>query len=266
MSPKHFLFSGSLLLFVAPFITRAQSPKVPDWALPGSSTHKQVAPPPGFHRQARTNMVPIGVFEGQSDIGAAVVRGSSKYDAAAKKYTITSAGYNVWYNRDEFRYLWKKMTGDISLAADIGFPDPKGFGDRKILLVIRQSLNDNSKEAIVALHGGGMFHLARRAGTNQHMTDMEYSVGGRGSLPGSTNADDLITDYPKRIGIQKHGDNFALFVSMDGEPMHQFGAPIHLHIPGPFYVGIGFCSHLPDKLDTGVLGNVLLINASGKVR
>jgi hypothetical protein len=266
MTQRHLFLTGIFLLCLAPYLAVAQTVKVPDWALPGSPTHKQVAPPPGFHRPARTVMAPVGIFEGQSDVGSAVVKGSSKYDAATKKYTITSAGYNVWYNRDEFRYLWKKMSGDVSLAANISFPDPKGFGDRKILLIIRQSLNDDSKEAIVALHGGGMVHLAQRPGTNLHITDMEYSIGGRGSIPGNTSSDDLVTDYPKRIGIEKHGDYFALFVSMDGEPMHQFGAPIHLHIDGPFYVGIGFCSHLPDKLDTGVLSNVLLVNSARKVK
>jgi hypothetical protein len=44
--------------------------------------------------------------------------------------------------------------------------------------------------------------------------------------------------------------------------MHQFGPPISLHIEGPFYVGIGFCSHLPDKSDTTVLSNVVF----GKLR
>jgi hypothetical protein len=48
--------------------------------------------------------------------------------------------------------------------------------------------------------------------------------------------------------------------------MHQFGAPIQLHMDGPFYVGIGFCSHLPDKADTAVLSNVVLVNAAGEVR
>lgn len=266
MKQGRLVLTGIILLCIVPYLAGAQTAKVPDWALPGSPTHKQVAPPPNFHRSTRTQMGPIGVFEGQSDVGGAVAEGSSNYNAATKKYTITSAGYNVWYNRDEFRYLWKKMSGDVSLAADISFPDPKGFGDRKILLVIRQSLNDDSKEAIVALHGGGMVHLAQRPGTNLHITDMEYNIGGRGSLPGHTSSDELVTNYPKRIGIEKHGDYFALFLSMDGEPMHQFGAPIRLHIDGAFYAGIGFCSHLPDKLDTGTLSNVLLVNASGKVK
>ena len=56
-----------------------------------------------------------------------------------------------------------------------------------------------------------------------------------------------------------------LFVSLEGEPMHQFGPPIILHLDAPFYVGIGFCSHLPDKSDTAVLSNVVLENSAGKL-
>ncbi len=48
--------------------------------------------------------------------------------------------------------------------------------------------------------------------------------------------------------------------------MHQFGPPINLHLDAPFYVGIGSCSHLPDKIDTVILSNVVLENSAGKVR
>ena len=243
---------------------RAQTPEVPAWAYPGSATHVQVAPPADFHRPSRNFDTPIGVFQGQSDIGSAVVAGSASYDAATKQYTIHSAGYNVWYTRDEFRYLWKKMSGDVSLAADIAYPDPNGYGDRKAMLVIRQDLEDDSKQALVALHGAGMIHLAQRPEKNVRIKDMEYRIGGRG-LPGGASPDSLVTVSAKRIGIEKRGDLLTLWVSVDGEPMHQFGAPIRLHIDGPFYVGIGFCSHLPDKSDTAVLSNVVLENAAGKV-
>jgi hypothetical protein len=47
--------------------------------------------------------------------------------------------------------------------------------------------------------------------------------------------------------------------------MNQFGAPIQLHIAEPFYVGIGFCSHLPDKSDTAILSNVFLVNSAGEI-
>jgi hypothetical protein len=223
------------------------------------------SPPPDFPRPSRNFDTPIGIFEGQSDIGSAVVPGSASYDAGTKRYTITSAGYNVWYTRDEFRYLWKKKSGDVSLAANIMYPDPAGYGDRKAVLVIRQNLDDDSKEAVTALHGLGMIPLAYRAEKNIRGKDMEYRIGGRG-LPGGASPDSLVTVTAQRIGIEKRGDAFALFVSLEGEAMHQFGPPITLHLDGPFYVGIGFCSHLPDKVDTAVLSNAVLENAAGRVQ
>ncbi len=252
-------------LSAIPLLALAQEPVVPDWAIPGSEKHQQVSPPSDFHRPARTLNVPIGIFDGQSDVGAALVPGSSGYDPVTKQYTITSAGYNIWYVRDEFRFLWKKMSGDVSLAADISFPDSLGYFDRKAVLIIRESLDDDSKEAIVALHGDGMIHLAWRPVKGYRIKDMEYRIGSRGGLPGGKSPDDLVTAHAKRIGIEKHGDSISLFVSMDGEQMNQFGSPIQLHINEPFYIGIGFCSHLPDKADTAILSNVVLENIAGKV-
>ena len=259
----------ALMLCAAQPFARAQAPvtpapAVPDWARPGSATHVQVAPPPDFHRPSRNFTTPIGIFEGQSDIGSALVPATASYDAATHRYTITSAGYNVWYTRDEFRFLWKKMSGDVSLAADITYPDPNGYGDRKAILVIRQNLDDDCKEAMVALHGLGMIHLAQRPEKDTRITDMEYRIGGRGR-PGGVTPDSLVSVMAKRIGIEKRGDSFALFVSLEGEPMHQFGPPIDLHLDAPFYAGIGFCSHLPDKADTAVLSNVVLENSAGKI-
>jgi hypothetical protein len=259
-------FPVIFLLFIIPFLLRAQTANVPAWAQPGSATHVQVAPPSDFHRPSRNFPAPIGIFDGQSDIGSAMLPGSANYDTGAKEYTIHSAGYNVWYQRDEFRFLWKKMSGNVSLAANITFPDANGYGDRKAVIMIRQDLDDDSKEAFVALHGAGMIQLARRPERNVRITDMEYRISSRGGLPGGKSPDDLVTANAQRIGIKKRDDDFALYVSLAGEPMHQFGAPVHLHLNGPFYVGIGFCSHLPDKSDTAVFSNVVLKNAAGKVR
>ena len=263
----------SLLLFTAlPFLysqtpdaPSMPAPTVPAWAQPGSATHTQTAPPPDFHRPSKNFDMPIGIFEGQSDIGSAVVPGSASYDTSRKQYTISSAGYNVWYTRDEFRFLWKKMSGDVSLAADIAFPDPNGYGDRKAVLVIRQDLEDDSREVLVALHGLGMIQIAFRPEKNVRVRDIEYRIGSRGDRPGGNNPDSLVGIVAKRIGIEKRGDSFSLFASVDGESLHQFGAPINLHIDGPFYVGIGFCSHLPDKSGTAELSNVVLENSAGKV-
>ncbi len=235
----------------------ANTPEVPDWALPGSPTHKQYPPPVDFHRPSTNFDTPIGIFEGQSDIGSALVPGSASYDPQTKQYTINSAGYNIWYTRDEFRYLWKKMSGDVSLAANVSFPvAQQPPHDRKVVLVIRQDLDDNSKEIMAAEHGTGMVHLAVRPEKNELIKDMQYRIGGS-MLPNV---------MPPRIGIEKRGDSIALYISVQGEPMHQFGPPIELHMDGPFYVGIGFCSHYPVTVDTGVFADVVLVNAAGKMQ
>jgi hypothetical protein len=248
----------ALLLCGFPFAACAQAPaapQVPDWALPGSPTHTQVPPPADFHRPSTNFDTPIGIFDGQSDIGSALAPGSASYDAATGQYTINSAGYNIWYSRDEFRYLWKKMSGDVSLAADVSFPNPNGYGDRKVVLVIRQNLDDDAKEAMLGEHGAGMIHLAFRTDRAVFLKDMQYRFGGL-----------LNGVHAQRVGIEKHGDSIAIFVSIQGEPMHQLGPPITLHFDGPFYVGIGFCSHLPATVDTAVISNVALVGEAGRVR
>jgi hypothetical protein len=242
------------------------TPVVPEWAYPGTATRTQVAPPPDFRRPSTHFTTPIGIFDGQSEVGTAVVPGRASFDAASGKYTITAAGYNVWYTRDEFRFLWKRMSGDVSIAADDEYPDPNGYGDRKAVLVIRQDLDDDAVQVAVAPHGAGMVQLAQRPEKGARVTDIEYRVGSRGGRPGGKTPDSLVPIMATRVGLEKRGDAFALFDSLDGEPMHQFGAPITQKLAGPFYVGIGFCSHLPDTLDTAVVSNVVLENAAGRVR
>lgn len=261
VSPAFTLAVRSCLLFVlldaASYQLHAQTlaitPEVPDWALPGSPTHKQVPPPAGFHRASRNSATPIGIFDGQSDVGGALVQGNSGYDAATGQYTISSAGYNIWYQRDEFRFLWKKASGDVSIAADVTFPDANGFGDRAAVLMIRQSLNDDSKVVMVGQHSRthGYTHLAYRSDTGAMMMN-QYRL----------------TDAPtsaKRIGIDKRGDSFTIFISLQGEPMHQVGTPVKIHFDEPFYIGIGFCSHLPATVDTAKFSNVVLESSAGKV-
>src|ERR1700681_2241795 len=186
---------SALIICAASYQATAQAApakvEVPDWALPGSATHKQVPPPADFHRSTRTNNTRIGIFEGQSDVGAALVPGSSSYNENSRQYSIVSAGYNVWYQRDEFRYLWKKMSGDVSLATDFNFPDTAGYGDRKAFVIIRQSLDDDSKETVVAIHGAGLLHLAWRPEKGQLMK--EIRANNRRGLP------DLVTGHINRI-------------------------------------------------------------------
>jgi len=238
--------------------------EVPDWALPQSATHKQVPPPADFHRASVTFNTPVGQFDSQTDVGGPLAPGSATYDATAKTYTINSAGYNIWYQRDEFRYLWKKMNGDVSLAATVNWPDINDFHDRKVALIIRDSLDDDSRQIMTAQHGNGMVHISWRAEKSGQMTDVEYRSARQPRA--GTDEKGPQTFHPSRIGIEKKGDQFQLYLSWQGEPLHAEGAPVTFKTNGPFYVGVGFTSHLPANVLTAKVGDVVVENAAGKVR
>jgi hypothetical protein len=246
------LLSG--LVLVTPHNASAQAAP----ASPAYTPPAQIQPsPPSGSQPTRNFDIPIGAFQGQSDIGSTHLPGGALYDGTTKEYTVSSAGYNTVFVRDEFRFLWSKMSGDVSLAADIAFPDPDGYEGRKAVLVIRQSLDDDSKEAVAALYGNGSFRFGQRPRKGVRRLDMEYRVWSR---EGSGNPPARVSSVlmPQRIGLGKYGDVFILYVSMHGEPMHPFGEPLILHMNGPFYVGIGFCSNLKDKSDVAIFRNVIL--------
>jgi hypothetical protein len=242
----------------------ATNPAIPDWAYPGTATRKQVPPPPDFRRASKTTTIPIGIFDGQTDVGSAIIPGSASHDVGTKQYTLKSAGYNVWYQRDEFQYLWKKMSGDVSLAGTVSFPDVNGYGDRKVVFVIRKDLDDDSIEVMTARHGAGLIHLAQRT-TKGGQISATFNLRAPRRAEGAP-ADTPVPTAPWRIGIEKKGDVFSLFISENGEPMHQLGQTLTFHMDEPFYAGVGFASHTPDKSDAAVVSNVYLENAAGKIR
>ncbi len=238
--------------------------EVPDWALPQSATHTQVAPPADFHRASVTFNNPIGQFDAQTDVGGALAPGSASYDPAARTYTINSAGYNIWYQRDEFRYLWKKLSGDVSMAATVNWPNIEDFHDRKVVLVIRDSLDDDSRQIMAAQHGNGMVHISWRADKSGQMTDVEYRSA-RQPRAGTGEKGPQIF-HPVRFGFEKKGDAFQLYVSWQGEPLHAEGVPVTFKTSGPFYVGVGFTSHLAANVLTAKVSDVVVENRAGAVR
>ena len=61
----------------------------------------------------------LGVFGGQSDIGKVSRPGTASFDAASGSYTVGSSGANMWFAEDDMHYVWKQVSGDVSIAADV---------------------------------------------------------------------------------------------------------------------------------------------------
>jgi Tol biopolymer transport system component len=188
-----------------------------------------------------TDSETIGIFEGRSDIGDVLHPGMAQYDANAQTYTITAAGENMWYARDSFYFVWKKVSGDVQLTADVAFRQTSGRAHRKAVLLLKQDLTADGVYADAALHAAGMTALQYRRSKGATSQDIELNI-----------------DFPQTARLVKRGDEITMFLSMHGEPLHQTGASIKLHLDGPFYAGIGVCSHDQDTTETAVFSHVEL--------
>ncbi len=187
----------------------------------------------------------LGLFQAESDIGNVLPAGSARYDTSRHAYTIASAGANTWYHVDHFNYLWTRASGDMALTARIFFP-PHRYGHdpnphRKGVLMFRQSLAPGSAYVDAALHGVGLTALQYRREQGANTPDIELTV-----------------NTPQTLRLEKRGDVFTLYVSQGGEPLHQVGASIRVHLRPPFYVGLGALSHDAQTTDVIEFSHVSL--------
>jgi Tol biopolymer transport system component len=167
--------------------------------------------------------------------------GTAEYNSAAGVYTLHSSGANLWSSVDGFHFLWKKVSGDVSLTADIDFPVKTGTHNehRKAILILRQSLDADSAYADAAQHGSGLTALQFRPAQGN-----------------ATESIELIIDPPSRLRLVKRGDTITMFVSQHGEPLHPSGAAIKHHFDEPFYAGIGLSAHDPKAVETATFAQL----------
>lgn len=179
----------------------------------------------------------------------------ASFDSATGSYTIESAGSNLWKRTDSFRMIWKKVSGDPTLTADIALAPPlaKSLSHRKAVLIFRQALNANSAYADVAVHGSGYTALHYRPSEGAFTQEVPLD---QGSPNGAAAAGGLAA--PKTARLEKRGDTIALFVSMNGEPPHSAGVSFKLHFEGPYYVGLGVSAHQDGVVETATFSHVKL--------
>jgi TolB protein len=164
----------------------------------------------------------LGPFESNSDIGAGLQKGKVELSGPGE-YRVTGGGADMWGKADAFHFVWKKMSGNMALTADVLLTGASAQPKRKVTLMIRQSLDPGSAY-----------------------------VTGDAVLPKF-----LDTMMPERIRIERQGNTFTV---MAGEPGGQLAAlaPFTVNMTGPVYVGLAVCSHDANGLTSAAFTNVRL--------
>ncbi|MCB9249752.1 MAG: TolB family protein [Ignavibacteriales bacterium] len=185
-----------------------------------------------------------GLFEAYADIGNVGIVGSSVYDEVEKSYTLSGAGENMWFEKDAFHYLYKKVSGDFSLSAEIKFIGNGINPHRKAGVIIRQNLNPGSPYADAIIHGDGLTSLQYRENENDLTHEIQATV-----------------NAPKMVRITKEGNYIFMEVANEHEDFHSPGGSFRLKLTEPYYIGLGVCSHDSTVLEKAVFSNVELNEA-----
>jgi hypothetical protein len=180
-----------------------------------------------------------GIFEGHGDVGTVLHPGSVEYDSAQKTYRVTASGENIWGTADAFQFVWKKVSGDVSVTAEVAFPTTTGDPHKKAVLMVRQSLDADAAYADAAVHASGLASLQSREEKGAATHEVQANV-----------------TAPRRVRITKAGAYFYMSVAAEGEDLHLAGGSMKVALKDPFYVGIGLSAHNKDATETAIFRNV----------
>ena len=181
----------------------------------------------------------LGVFTDQGDIGTVSKPGSVVFDPAAKTYTVGASGANMWFKEDAMHFVWKKVSGDGAIAAQISWVGTSTQNHRKACLVIRQDLTPGSAYVDVAQHGDGL-------------TSLQF----RTEAGGVTKEIQSMTVSPSRVRLDKIADMVFLSVATEGDEVHPSGASVKMTFTSPFYIGLAVSAHDNTAFETAIFSKV----------
>ena len=184
---------------------------------------------------------PVGIFDGNSDVGSVKNKGSVVYNNAAQQYTVTGSGTNIWFTKDEFHFVWKRIKGDFILRTNAAFIGKGTEAHRKFGLMVRKSLNGSSAHVNAVVHGDGLTSLQYR------MADGDSTKEKKSAL---TAAD--------VIQLERRGNSYTMSAARMGDV---FGPEekIDLDLGDEVYVGIFVCAHNPEVSEKVAFNNVRIV-------
>ena len=189
----------------------------------------------------------VGIFSNQGSVGQTPPGGSAVFEPAKGEYRITGGGSNIWNDTDAFYFVWKQVSGDLSLSADVQWVGTSSAEHRKAVLMIRQGLDPGAAYADAVSHGNGLTSLQFRGAANEHTYQTFTQIEG-----------------PARLRIVRQESRFTMYAGKPGEDLKVVGPVEFISLKDPVYVGLGVCSHTATSLETAIFSNVKLEQSPAK--
>jgi hypothetical protein len=168
---------------------------------------------------------PLGLFEGQSEVGKVNQPGSAVFDDDKDEYTVAGSGSNMWGDHDEFHFVWKRMKGNFILTARAAFIGKGIEAHRKIGWIIRPGLDADSPQVSAVVHGDGLASLQFRRAKGTVTEEIRSKV-----------------TAPDVVQLERKGNTYVMAVARFGEPFVTEQVS-DVSLGDDVYVGLFVCSH-----------------------
>ena len=171
-----------------------------------------------------------------ADIGSVAAAGTSCYSNGT--FTIEGSGADIWYASDEFRFVYRTLTGDGSITARVATLENVDVWTKSGVMM-RNTLSANSAHAMMVVSPGKGLAFQRR-----------LTAGGT-----STNTSGGAGTAPYWVRLVRSGNTFTAYKSTDGSSWTLVGSDT-IAMGSTIYVGIPVTSHKDGTLATATVDNV----------
>ncbi|MBP1674144.1 MAG: hypothetical protein H6Q24_282, partial [Bacteroidetes bacterium] len=185
----------------------------------------------------------IGIFQNKTDIGNPKNGGSAVYSSTDQSYALRGSGYNIWFARDEFHYLYTKIKGDFIITANFRFEGKGTEAHRKTGWMLRESTEENSLHISATLHGDGLTVMQWRDFKGAEMKDPEDEIFAKGS------------GY-EIIQLERSARIIFMRAARVGKPFETIGSYEMVNLPDEILAGLFICSHNPEIVEEAKVWNV----------
>jgi TolB protein len=195
----------------------------------------------GWARPMAAGTPELGLFTDQGDVGEVQPKGSVHFDPRRGEYRIRGAGANMWGTHDAFHFAWRRVPGDLSLTAEVRFPEKTGNAHRKAGWMVRQGLEADAPYADAVVHADGLISLQYRLVKGGPTLEIRSPV-----------------KAPATIRLERTGHLFTLSIARKKE--FQPAGSVSVPLVDPVHVGLAVCSHEAATLAEAVFSRIELLD------
>ncbi len=180
----------------------------------------------------------LGVFASHDDVGEPAIQGEASYDPITQSYTVAGAGKNMWFDKDEFHFVSRKINGDFILRTRAHFIGEGSDPHRKLGWMIRSTLETDSPHINAVVHGDGLTSLQWRPKKGEITEELQSEL---------TGAD--------VVQLERRGNRYTMSVARFGEPFVVASCD-DLELGDSVHVGLFVCSHNPEVMEKAIFKDV----------